>query len=190
MQIINRHKKYLLFVITLIALGILAGVLYYYFLESQTKEEVLNTISNFNNFRYNAILKDLTIMSLLLISSFFIIGIPFSFFYLFYEGISFGFLLNIFYLTFKIKGIIYILIYFIINKFLTLLLMFIFILKCTRISRYMVGAIIYPKETPIKEKIFNSFKSNLYVIVFIFIINVILYFTTPFIFNKLTFLIK
>lgn len=189
-RLIMKHKKYLLFVLSIIAIGILLGIIYYYFLGNDTQEAVISTISNFNNFRYNAIIKDLTVMSLLLISSFFIIGIPLNIFYLFYESLSLGFLFNIFYITFKFKGIIYILLYIIINKLLTFILIIFFVRKCIRISRYIIGLIIYRKDATIKDKIITNFKSNLYLIVYVFIINIILYFISPYIFNGLAFLLK
>ncbi len=189
-KFINSHKNYLLFVVIIIGIGILAGVLYYQFLDSTNKNTIALTITNYNSYKFNNVLKDLIIMSLLLVSSFFVIGIPLSIFYLFYESLSLGFLLNIFFANFKIKGIIYFLLYFVINKLLVLLLMIFFIKKIINISRYVIGYLIYRRDSTIKDKIMINFKKCLYSILIIFIINIVLCFISPYICNKLTFLLK
>lgn len=189
-KFINDHKNYLLFAVIVIGLGILIGILYYQFLDENNKNNIVLTITNYNNFKFNNVLKDLIIMSLLLVSSFFIIGIPLSIFYLFYESFSLGFLLNTFFATFKIKGIIYFLLYFISNKLIVLLLMIFFIKKIINISRYIIGYLIYRRDSTIKDKIMINFKKCLYSILIIFIINIILFFISPYINSKLAFLLK
>ncbi len=189
-RILSKNRNYLVFVLAIVAIGILAGIIYFHFLDQDTLNNLLTTLNNYNVIKYNGILKYLTIMSLLLISSFFVIGIPFSLFYLFYESLSFGFLINAFYMAFKIKGLLYILIYLIVNKLLVFILLIIFVKKCIRIGRLMIGMFIYRKDNLIKEKIMHNFKSNLYIILYVFIINTILYFLSPYIFKPLTFLIK
>ncbi len=189
-RILSKNRNYLVFVIAIIAIGILAGIIYFHFLDEDTLNNLLTTLNNYNVIKYNGILKYLTIMSLLLISSFFVIGIPFSLFYLFYESLSFGFLINAFYMAFKIKGLLYILIYLMVNKLLVFILLIIFVKKCIRIGRLMIGMFIYRKDNLIKEKIMHNFKSNLYIILYVFIINIILYFLSPYIFKPLSFLLK
>ncbi len=189
-KFINSHKNYLLFVVIVIGIGILAGILYYQFLDVNSKNNIALTIANLDSLKFNNILKDLIIMSILLVSSFFIIGIPLSIFYLFYESFSLGFLFNIFFASFKIKGIICFLLYFIINKFLVLILMIFFIKKIINIGRYIIGYLIYRKDSTIKEKIMINFKKCLYSILIILFINIFLYFISPYINGKLAFLLK
>ena len=188
-RILSKNRNYLLLVCSLMGLGIILGIIYYHFLNPDIQNSLINTITNFQNFQYNGILKYLTIMSLLLISSFFIIGLPLSLFYLFYESLSLGFILNIFYLTFKIKGLLYALIYLLINKLLVLLLLIIFVKKCLHISRLIIGHFIYRKDNVIKEKIIYNFKSSLYIILYVLIINIVLYIISPYIFKTLAFLL-
>lgn len=183
-KFINNHKNYLLFVVIVIGIGILVGILYYQFLNQSIKENVILTLSNISNFKFNNIIKDLIIMSLLLISSFFIIGIPLGIFYIFYESFSLGFLLNALYATFKIKGIIYFLLYFIINKLIVLLLMIFFIKKIINISRYIIGYLIYRKDSTIKDKIMINFKKCLYTIIIVLVVNLVIYVISPGIFSK------
>ena len=189
-KFINNHRNYLTFVAIIIGIGILTGILYYQFLDENSKNNIALTITNYKNFKFNNVLKDLIIMSLLLVSSFFIIGIPLSIFYIFYESFSLGFLLNTFFVSYKIKGIIYFILYFIINKLIILLLMIFFIKKIINISRYIIGYLVYRKDSTIKDKIMLNFKNCLYSILIIFIINIFLYFISPYISSKLTFLLK
>ena len=102
-----KNKKYLIFMFFLITIGIISGIFYYAFQSNDIKSNIINTISSYNSFKYNAIFKDLIIMSLLLVSSFFIIGLPLGLCFIFYEGLSIGFLISIFLASFKLKGLIY-----------------------------------------------------------------------------------
>lgn len=189
-QLLKKNKKYLKFVLMVVIIGLLFGFVYYHFLSSDTKLNINNTLIDFSNFRVNNILKDLIIMSLILVLSFFIVGIPLSIFYLFYESLSIGFLLNIFFASFGIKGIIYSIIYIFINKLLTFILMIIFIQKTINIGRYIIGIFIYKKDEEVRNKLILNFKNSLYIIVIVLIINIILYFISPIIFKSLSFLIN
>ena len=172
------------------SIGLLSGFLYYYLLDSDTKINIINTLMEVNNFRYNFILKDLIIMSLLLVLSFFTVGIPLSIFYIFYECLSIGFLINIFFVSFGIKGFIFILLYILVNKILTFILKIIFIQKTINIGRFIIGIFIYKSDEAIKDKIIINFKNSLYIIVFVLVINIILYFVSSFVFSNLEILLK
>lgn len=189
-KLLKSNKKYLTFVVTIIGIGLLFGVIYYHFLESSVQENIILTLSNFTNFEYNAILKDLIIMSLTLVLSFIVIGTPLSIFYLFYESFSIGFLINIFFAAYKLKGLLYIILYLIINKLLTIILIIFFIRKIINISRLIIGLIIYKNDNIIKNKLIINFKNSLYIIIFTLIINSILYFISPYITEYLSFLLK
>jgi len=186
----KKNKKYLNFVLVIVLIGLAFGFIYYQFLSENIKESITSTLNDYNSFRYNFIIKDLIIMSLLLVSSFFVIGIPLSIFYLFYESLSIGFLINIFFVSFGIKGLIYSLLYILLNKLITFLLSIIFIYKVINIGRFIIGVFIYKKDEFIKDKIILNFKNSLYIIVFVLIINIILYFISPLIFENLSFLLK
>lgn len=189
-NILEKNKKYLKFVLVIALIGLLFGFFYYHFLSSEVQESIANTLDNYNNFQYNFILKNLIIMSLILVLSFLIIGIPLSVFYLFYESVSIGFLLSIFVASFGLKGLIYALLYILINKILTYILILLFIQKIINIGRLIIGIFVYKRDTLIKDKIIVNFKNSLYIIVFVLIINIILYFISPIIFNYLSFLLN
>lgn len=187
---ITKKPKYLYFILAIMLLGFIVGTLYYIFLSKELKTNITVTLTNFNYFRYNAIIKDLLATSSLFVCSFFIIGIPFSIFYLFYESFAFAFLISVFVANYHLGGLLYILIYFLINKLLTWFLLIMFIKKIFNISRYIIGTYIYKNELSIQDKLVINVKNSLYIIIFIGIINVVLYLITPFIFKPLSFLVK
>ena len=182
----KKNKKYLIFALVIVLIGLIVGIIYYNIQSSNIKENIIYTLSSYGSFKYNAILKDLIITSLLLVSSFLIIGLPLSLFYFFYEGLSIGFLISIFLSAFKIKGLIYIVIYLLFNKILTLIIMIFFIKKIIDIARLSIGYIIYKKDSVIM----SSFISSLSYIIILLIINVCLYFISIPLFSKLTFLLN
>lgn len=190
LKILERHKKYLIFISIIILIGICSGIIYYNLLNSEIKENISYTMLNYNNFRYNNIIKDLIVMSLLLVTSIFIIGVPCGLFYLFYEGLSMGIIISIFNANFSISGLIYSILYIFINKILIIILMMFFLKKLINISRYIIGIIIYKKDLTIRNKLILSLNNCMYLIIIVLVINIILYFITPSIFNNLVFLLK
>ena len=93
MQGNKKNKLFILFILAIVLLGIGFGLLYYFIIDNNVKTDIINTLNNLEIIRFNNIFKNLIIMSLLLITSFFIIGIPLSFFYIFYESFTFGFII-------------------------------------------------------------------------------------------------
>lgn len=187
---LKQNKKYLIFIGIIILIGLISGIIYYILLNTDIKSSISDTLVGYNKFRYNAIIKDLIIMSFLLVTSIFLIGIPFSLFYLFYEGMSLGLILSMFFVNFKLSGLFYVIFYIVINKLLVLLLMSFFIKKMINVGRLVVGIFIYRKDNLVKNKLLLNLKNSLYLIVIVFIINTLLYFITPSIFTYLSFLLK
>ncbi len=180
-----QNKWYIFLVLFIMIIGFIIGFIYYHLQPSDIKNGIITTLNSYEVFRSNSIIKDLIITSLLLITSFFIIGIPLALFYLFYESLSIGFLISMFISIYKIKGLFYIFLYLIINKLFSLLLIIFFIRKIIDIERYTIGLFIY-KNNSLKEKIIINFISCLYLIVILFVVNIILYFISCLIFSRLT----
>ncbi len=143
-KIIRSRFKFLL--ITLL-FGIIIGLILYNNLSIDYKTSINltleDTITNLNNDHQNQILKHLSILSILILSSTFIFGFILELIYLIYEGITIGFLLNAFINYKKIKGIYYFLIYFITTKLIYLLIL---------------NYIIYLTYKYIKMFIYNNYK--------------------------------
>ena len=87
--------------------------------------------------------------------------------------------------TYSFKGIFIFLMYFIVNKLLFLILLIFYIQKIINIGRLVIGFIIYKKDNLIKDKLITNFIKALYIIIFVLILNIVLYFITPFIFKAL-----
>ncbi len=189
-KFLAKNKKYLLFVLVVLVIGFLTGIIFFLMQNSDVKSEIINSLSQSSNYHYNAIMKDLIVCSILLVLSFFVIGLPLSIFYLFYEGLSLGFMLITFLMTYSFKGLIYMLIYILLNKLIPLILMIFFVQKLINIGRLVIGFIIYRKDNYIKEKIILNFKNSLYILIFILIFNIISYFVSPIILKNLSFLLK
>ena len=183
-NVLARNKKYLILIMIVIAIGFFFGVIYYYFLDNEIKISIENSISNYNNFHYNFIIKDLLLMSLLLVTSFFIIGFPLSIMYILYESFALGFLFNIFVSSFGINGLIFILLFIFTNKLLSLVIKIIFIKKNLNISRYTIGLLFFKKDELINKKIFINYKQALFLIIACLVLNLVLYFISPMFFSS------
>ena len=97
-----------MFVAVIMLIGFISGIIYFNLLSNDIKNDIAYTISNYNNLRYNSIFKDLIIMSVLIVTSFFIIGVPLSIFYLYYESLSIGLITTIFVSNYNFYGLVYI----------------------------------------------------------------------------------
>lgn len=190
LKLIIKQKKFLLLVSAILFIGFISGIFYYIFISGDTKEIITLNLSNYTNSRFNFILKDLIVMSLLFVASFFVIGGFSSFFYIFYEGLSLGFLTGVLVHNYQLNGLIYSLIYFVFNRFIVLFLLFFFIKKIVNLSFLVLGLLFYRKDNTIKKRFRDNILSSIYLIVIIVIINVLIYFINPYIFNYFTFLIK
>ena len=56
--LLQKNKKFLNVVGIILLVGLIVGIFYYFSLSSNIKEDISNTLLNYNNFRYNAIVKD------------------------------------------------------------------------------------------------------------------------------------
>ena len=89
------NKKVFLFISIILIIGLTSGILFLVFLNEASKEIIFLNINdylqNLNNFTFNNIFMDIIILSSLIILSIFIIGIPISVFFIFFNGFSLGF---------------------------------------------------------------------------------------------------
>ena len=187
---LNIRNKFYLIVVIVIGLGLLSGFIFYNSIDNGIKENIIITLKNLTNYRYNFILKDLIIMSMLLVFSFLLVGAPLGIFYLFFEGFSISFLISIFIAAFKIKGFMFIIIYIIFNKLIVLLLIIVFIKKIVGITKNIASYMLYKKDKIIVEKTITNFKNCIYIIIFALIINIILFFVSPIVLDYFLFLLK
>ena len=116
MKIIRSRFKFLFI---LLFIGLILGIILYLNCSQNVKQNIdltlASSLTNIKDSHQNQILIHLLIISLIIISSCFIIGfIPLIIYYI-YEGASIGFLLASFIHYKKIKGIYYALVFILIN---------------------------------------------------------------------------
>ena len=173
-KLVINHKKYLLFIFVISVVSLLVGYFCYNLLDENIQITIINSIKE-GTINTNFIFKDLLIMSTILILSFIIVGIPLCIAYYSYNLFSIGFFIKVFLIAYKSKGVIYILIYLILNRLITLLLIIIFMYKIINIGRYYINYYVY-KNSNVKDTIIIIFKKCIYIIIFVLIVNIILYF--------------
>ena len=114
------NKKIFIFISTILTIGIISGILFLVFLNEASQEIVFLNINdylqNINTYTFNNIFMDIIILSCLIILSLFIIGVPLTIFFIFFNGFSIGFVIASLSIIFGFKGFIYSIIYTIINK--------------------------------------------------------------------------
>jgi hypothetical protein len=129
---IKLNSSFWKFIIIFFLIGLLTGIYLYYNLDNNYKLAINNQIINLpkliNSTKQNFILNHLIIISILIILSFTIIGIPFIIFYFFYESVSLGFLIGSILKWKATKGLIFMIPFIIINKLIYYLLL-IYIIK-------------------------------------------------------------
>lgn len=183
-------QKFLLFALITIGIGFILGIFYYLFLNGSIKADIAYTLSNINNFKYNMILKDMIIMAVLLITSFFLVGFPLSFLVFLYEGFSLGFVLTAWIANYFLKGLIFSLVYILIYRGISLFLIIVFAKKVFNIAKSIFKNFFKKDSSHLKASVVANFCNAEYIIVLTFLINIGLYFFSKPIFNFLSVLIK
>ena len=173
------NKKVFLFISVLLVIGIISGILFLVFLNEASQEIIFLNINdylqNLNNFTFNNLFMDITILSSLIILSIFIIGIPITIFFLFFNGFSLGFVIASLSTIFGFKGFIYSLIYLIINKFIYLFFMYFLCLALFKIVLITLKCFIH-KEKINRDEIIHLLKKIGLCLIIILIYDLILYF--------------
>ena len=145
-----KQKKYLVLFISVLALsgaivGLYLGMSNIEFL----KEDVLYYTSHIKNQSYNYILFHFFAVVISIVTSFFAIGIPLLCTLLFYEGMTIGFLISIFSVTYGFSGTIFSILFIIITKLIYFIILLFLFSKCLKISRKMIGKYIYKTDPSI-----------------------------------------
>jgi hypothetical protein len=152
MQLKNQ-KNVLIFLAIILLFGIILGI-YFGF---NAKELMENTISNYvlkiEEQGYHFAISHFTILSLLFVLSFIGLGVPAAIAYLFFEGLTIGFCGSIFTLIIGVKGLIYILIFFLLTKIPFLFIYNFFFNKILLITKSLISWIIYKQSK--KDYIIN-----------------------------------
>ena len=170
-------KRYVLFCLVLVIVGIIAGSLFIIILNNSDKNLVIEYIESFidniknNDFNYIETLKNTLIINYLVIFIISIIGftyflIPINILLLFYKSFIIGFSLSSFILTYKIKGLLLSIIYIFPHLIINILLFSLLIAFTLKLSLKMINYIIKKKEVNMRL----YFNKYIYTSVFIIII--------------------
>lgn len=186
----TKKKKYLLCFSVVLLFGIISGLMFYLSIEGNIKDNILFSLTSYEIGPINNIIKHIIILSILLISSLLVVGVPLSLFYLYYEGISIGFVFAIFFAKFGLSGLLYSLIYLIISNLIFILLLSIFVKKIFNISGLVLNHIVYRRQSIIKDKLIINFKNAILILIFIIIYDILLYFFSEKILLIFVFLLK
>lgn len=193
---IKFDKRYVLFSIILVILGIVTGSLFIVILNSTDKNLVTEYITSFidsisnSSFNYVDTLKNTLIINYLIIFIISIIGftyflIPLNILILFYKAFIIGFSLASFILTYKIKGLLLSVVYIFPHLIINILLISLLTAFTLKLSINMIKCIIKKKEVNMRL----YFNKYLYIVIlFIIVITITsLYesFVAPFILKSL-----
>lgn len=176
-NIVKFDKRYVLFCLVLVIVGIIAGSLFIIILNNSDKSLVIEYIESFidniknNDFNYIDTLKNTLIINYLVIFIISIIGftyflIPINILLLFYKSFIIGFSLSSFILTYKIKGLLLSIIYIFPHLIINILLFSLLIAFTLKLSLKMINYIIKKKEVNMRL----YFNKYLYTSIFIIII--------------------
>lgn len=177
---INRNSKVFKFALTFIIISLLTGIVLYLNLNKETKDLIMNSLltlnDNLKDVRQNNIIYHLFIISSFVLLSLTLFLYPLTLFYIFYEILSFGFVLAYYGCVFNIGGIIYALIYFLINKALFLLVLIYISIISYKLIKKILKSLINKENISVRELYFNFFKKILICSAFILITDIFVYF--------------
>lgn len=140
----QKHKLIFLFLFIIFLFGSVTGFLFYLKQDITVKETILHSLDNLfstNVFSFKNIFFHLLILMAIIALSFCFMAVPIMLFYLFFEGISVGFLIPIFFSLYKINGLLYFLLYFVLIKLVFLLLLFFVFLKLFSLMKSYIEGI-------------------------------------------------
>jgi len=177
---INRNSKVFKFALTFIIISLLTGIVLYLNLNKETKDLIMNSLltlnDNLKDVRQNNVIYHLFIMSSFVLLSLTLFLYPLTLFYIFYEILSFGFVLAYYGCVFNIGGIIYELIYFLINKALFLLVLIYISIISYKLIKKILKSLINKENISVSELYSNFFKKILICSAFILITDIFVYF--------------
>ncbi|MBR6689994.1 MAG: stage II sporulation protein M [Bacilli bacterium] len=171
---IKFDKKYVLFCLILVILGIIAGSIFIVILNNSDKNLVIEYIESFvdsiknNSFNYIETLKNTLTTNYLFIIIISILGFtyfltPINVLILFYKSFIIGFSLGSFILTYKFKGLLLSIIYIFPHLILNILLFSLLIAFTLKLSIKMINCIIKKKDVNMRV----YFNKYLYTILFL-----------------------
>ena len=188
---IRFDKKYVLFCMILVIIGIISGSLFIVILNSSDKSLVIEYITNFidtiknNSFNYvdtfkNTILINYIIITITTILGFTYILAPINILILFYKAFIIGFSMSSFILTFKIKGLLLSIVYIFPHLILNILIFSILTAFTLKLSITMTKSIIKKKDVNMRHYFNKYLYTSIFIIVLITITSLYESFIAPY----------
>ncbi len=188
---IRFDKKYVLFCMVLVIIGIISGSLFIVILNSTDKSLVIEYITNFidniknSSFNYidtfkNTILINYIIIVIITILGFTYILAPINILILFYKAFIIGFSMSSFILTLKIKGLLLSIVYIFPHLILNILIFSILTAFTLKLSITMTTSIIKKKEVNMRHYFNKYLYTSIFVIVLITITSLYEAFIAPY----------
>lgn len=167
---IRFDKRYVLFSVVLVILGIITGSIFVVILNSTDKSLVIEYITSFvdtirvNKFNYvdtfrNTIIINYSILLILSVVGFSYFLVPINILILFYKAFIIGFCLSSFVLTYKIKGLLLSILYIFPHLIINILIFSLLVAFTIKLSLSMIKCIIRKKQVNMRmyfNKYFNT----------------------------------
>ncbi len=173
-------SKIFKFLITLVIIGIIVGIILYLNLDSEAKKSIINSFTNINTnlktTNQNNIFFHLIIIIGFVICSLTIILYPLNIFYLFYELVSLGFILASYTHLNGLKGLLYGIIYILLNKAFYLLILLYLNIISYRIIKKIINSLLKKDNISVRELYLNYFSKIIICIIPLFLIDIIIFF--------------
>lgn len=186
----GRSKKIIKFLVMLLIIGILIGI-YIYLIQGKTIKgaislELSTLNSNVASTKQNMILTHFIIMSIAIILSLIVVGLPLVLFYYFYEGISIGFLIMAFLKYKGGLGLLYALGFCFITKVIYLLIFTYFLVQSLKYGKQIIQNLKKDK----KEIVYRQIIKCAFALIICLINDLLLYFIGNKLISMLSFLLK
>lgn len=174
----SSNKYIIKFLISLFIIGILIGLYIYIKEPTIIKTGILNELESITTLlskKQNNIIYHIILLSILILLSIIILGIPLILFYFFYEGVSIGFLLGSLIHYKKISGLLFGIIFIIINKLLIYIaLIYILVVSITYSKKIYIS--FKRKDYKIYEYSFTHLVKLFFIFIIIIISDIFIYF--------------
>lgn len=191
----QQNKRILGFMILLFVIGIIAGTLFITITsktdQNYVKEYMTSYITQIQNGELNYLncFKDSFLSNIILFIFIFllgisVIGIPIIVFIYFFKSFILGFSITSFILSFKLKGILYVLIY-LISTTLIYILLTILTLYALKISIYLIYSVFNKLEVDFKIIMNQYFKVFIFSIIGIIVFSILETFVMPYLMSLL-----
>lgn len=177
---IIRNSKALKFIISLLIIGLLTGIILYLNMSKETKYIMINSLIDFNKnikiSNQNNIIFHLTIISIFILLSLTLVLYPITIFYIFYEILSYGFILAYYFHNYKLGGLFYSFIYFLLNKGVFILILIYISIISLKLIKKIINALIKKDNISVRELYQKYFLQIIICSSFMLLFDIIIYF--------------